>query len=377
MKGKPSQTNNSKHEAVQSGRSGDLAPLPKLIWDLGTAYDFFISLDVLHFPEKMGLRPSWAAGVRSRVSTEERKTLEESMILMDVPLHWIYTLSEPKDGATALWALRQIPPEQRLLSLGLSGKIPEDAQKILKEISARRSWKQKELESLKEILKGNRHEKILAGDIPHILDIWANPTGFGERYLQALQSYYQAFFAEEERHIAPTLTAALERARKLSVQLSLDKLLEELTQGLHLPWFRDVPELVLAPSYWSTPLVFLGKVNPERSILLFGARPANASLIPGEVVPDALLRVLKAMADPTRLRILRYLVREQLTPAEISRRLRLRAPTVIHHLSELRLAGLVHITFEEHAERRYTARMEGVLGLNELLDEFLQCRGKG
>jgi DNA-binding transcriptional ArsR family regulator len=144
-----------------------------------------------------------------------------------------------------------------------------------------------------------------------------------------------------------------------------------------LPWFRDVPELVLAPSYWSTPLVFLGKVNPERSILLFGARPANASLIPGEVVPDALLRVLKAMADPTRLRILRYLVCEQLTPAEISRRLRLRAPTVTHHLSELRLAGLVHITFEEHAERRYTARMEGVLGLNELLDEFLQCRGKG
>jgi len=376
MKGKPSQTNGSKYAAAQSGQSGDITQLPKLIWDLGTAYDLFISLDVLHSPEKMGLRPSWAAGVRSRLSTEERKTLEEAMIVMEVPFHWINALSEPKDGATALWALRQIPPAQRLLTLGLSCKMPEDAQKILEEISIRRSWKQEELESLKDILKGNRHERILAGEFPHILNAWANPADFGERYLQALQSYYQAFFAEEERHIAPALTAALTRAQELSAKVSLDELLEELTQGLRLPAYRDVPELVLAPSYWSTPLVFLGKVNPSRSIILFGARPTSASLVPGEVVPDALLRVLKAMADPTRLRILRYLVCEQLTPAEISRRLRLRAPTVTHHLSELRLAGLVHITLEEHTERRYTARMEAVLGLNDLLQEFLQCKGK-
>ena len=35
-----------------------------LSWDLGTAYDFFISLHVLHNPDKFGLRGSWAAALR-------------------------------------------------------------------------------------------------------------------------------------------------------------------------------------------------------------------------------------------------------------------------------------------------------------------------
>jgi DNA-binding transcriptional ArsR family regulator len=354
----------------------DVVRLPRLIWDVGTAYDLFISLDVLQHPEKMGLRPSWAAGVRSRLSTGERKTLEESLDVVDIPFHWIYTLSAPKDGATALWALRQLPPAKRLPELGLSCKLPGEAQNILKEISDRRTWNQKDVDFLKEILKGNQHEKVFTGEYTQILNTWANSADFGERYLQALQSYYHAFFAEEERHIAPALAEALARAQELSERCSLEELLEELTQGLRLPGYRDFPELVLVPSYWSTPLVFLGKVNPGCSIILFGARPTNASLVPGEVVPDALLNVLKAMADPTRLRILRYLACEQLTPSEISRRLRLRAPTVTHHLSQLRLAGLVHITLEEHAERRYTARMEAMLGLNSLIREFLQYEGK-
>ena len=37
-----------------------------LLWDIGTAYEFFISLYVLHEPEKFGVRASWAAGIRSR-----------------------------------------------------------------------------------------------------------------------------------------------------------------------------------------------------------------------------------------------------------------------------------------------------------------------
>jgi DNA-binding transcriptional ArsR family regulator len=86
-----------------------------------------------------------------------------------------------------------------------------------------------------------------------------------------------------------------------------------------------------------------------------------------------LLRALKALADPTRLRILRYLSHEALTPSELSRRLRLRAPTVIHHLSALRLAGLVHLTLESETEKRYTIRPEGVDLSCALLKKFLEA----
>ena len=41
---------------------------PTLLWDIGTAYDMFISLDVLHNPDKFGLRGAWAAASPSIVA---------------------------------------------------------------------------------------------------------------------------------------------------------------------------------------------------------------------------------------------------------------------------------------------------------------------
>jgi len=77
-----------------------------------------------------------------------------------------------------------------------------------------------------------------------------------------------------------------------------------------------------------------------------------------------LVDTFKALGDPTRLRILRFLAQQPLTPAALAERLRLRAPTVIHHLNALRRAGLVHIRLDADGERRYDLRREG---LNETL----------
>ena len=68
---------------------------PGMTWELGTAYDLMISLEVLHNPEGFGLRASWAAGVRSRVPASERGVLEDSLKLVYVPLIWIHSLPEP------------------------------------------------------------------------------------------------------------------------------------------------------------------------------------------------------------------------------------------------------------------------------------------
>jgi DNA-binding transcriptional ArsR family regulator len=105
--------------------------------------------------------------------------------------------------------------------------------------------------------------------------------------------------------------------------------------------------------------------------LAFGTRPADMSVIPGEIVPDALVRSLKALADPTRLKIMRYLTHENLTPSEIARKLQLRPPTVTHHLKELRLAGLVELSLM-HEENRYTARKQALEAVYENLNAFLQ-----
>jgi DNA-binding transcriptional ArsR family regulator len=85
-----------------------------------------------------------------------------------------------------------------------------------------------------------------------------------------------------------------------------------------------------------------------------------------------MLQALKAMADPTRLRILRYLTGKAMTPADLSRRLRLRPPTVVHHLHALRLAGLVHLTLETGGERRYAVRREMIGATFEDIQDFLK-----
>jgi DNA-binding transcriptional ArsR family regulator len=117
-------------------------------------------------------------------------------------------------------------------------------------------------------------------------------------------------------------------------------------------------------------LALLADIEPSKMLFLFGARPADQSLIPGEVVPDALYQALKALADPTRLRILRYLTNQPMTPAELARRLRLRAPTVIHHLDSLRLARLVVVTLDAEG-KRYAVRADAVAAVCDLLSQFL------
>src|SRR4030042_240567 len=106
-------------------------------------------------------------------------------------------------------------------------------------------------------------------------------------------------------------------------------------------------------------------------VVLFGARPAEVALVPGEVVPDAMLRALKALSDPTRLLILRYLSDQPQTPSQLARKLRLRAPTVTHHLSALRLAGLVYVSLDGEGEKRYTVRETAVKDTFEALRRFL------
>ena len=131
--------------------------------------------------------------------------------------------------------------------------------------------------------------------------------------------------------------------------------------------------LYLAPSFWTTPLMYFGDLGEEQEIILFGARPDDASLIPGEVVPDALLIGLKALSDPTRLKILYYLSQEALTPTQLSRRLRLRTSTVTHHLDILRLATLVQLMLgkTKTTEKRYATRTDTVEDLTQGLREFL------
>ncbi|MHC4948629.1 MAG: ArsR/SmtB family transcription factor [Planctomycetota bacterium] len=61
-----------------------------------------------------------------------------------------------------------------------------------------------------------------------------------------------------------------------------------------------------------------------------------------DAVTDDVVRALRLLADPTRLRLLRLLQYKELNVSAICRRLELAQPTVSHHLGLLRSVGLVN-----------------------------------
>jgi DNA-binding transcriptional ArsR family regulator len=345
-----------------------------VMWDSGTAYDLFVSLAVLHDPEKFGLRGSWAAGVRSRLPGPEREFLQNAEGLL-MPFEWIHRLPEPKNAQTVLDALNALPPEERIPTLQAPQLTDEpELAALLAEVGRRGSWTEEDLADLLAFMAGDNPQKHSVTKLRKmatvVLDMRASSQTSGELLFSALTAYYEQFFAEEEQRIAPTLQRALEEAQAQASALTVPELLEELSQGVRMEHKLKKDKLILVPSFWGTPLMIMARADDETDLYLFGARPADMSLIPGDVVPDTLYQALKALADPTRLRILRYLTEEPSTPADLARRLRLRAPTVIHHLDALRLARLVQLTLS-HEGKRYAIRAEAVDRTFALLNDFL------
>ena len=349
---------------------------PIILWSMGTAYDLYASLHVLHHPDRFGLRASWAAGVRSRLSPAQRNTLEISQkLFFNSPVGWVSGLAEPRDAASVLGALVQIEPINRLSVIAFHADLPAQVWDLLNNVSLRGNWSTSDLEHMDTYFRLKQepptHEELVS-----VLNHWSNPGEFGEGYLAALQAYVEVFFDEEEKRIGPFLQPAMDRAQELAARLDFQSLMVELSQGVKIAAFEEADEVTFIPSYWITPLVMFDTRQPGHWSVLFGARPPEVGLVPGELVPDAMLRAMKALSDPTRLLILRYLRDKPQTPTQLARQLRLRAPTVIHHLNALRLAGLVYISMGMDEEKRYTVRPAALSETFASLSRFIADQEK-
>jgi len=346
--------------------------MTQILWDSGTAYELFASLVVLHRPTVFGLRPAWAAGVRSRLPQAQRNFLERTFSFLDVPLAWLHNLPEPKDASGVIQELSDLPAAERLAALQFNANTPPELLATCRAIAVKGTWDVDD----QEVLRATFHHESSPPKTP-VLDnlcrAWSDPLAFGENLVPALQTYYEVFFREEELRLSQSLQDSLAEAQRLSQELPLRKLMEELSHGVQFEELEHLDAIILVPSEWVSPLIIYSRSDATRMIVQFGSRQANNVLAPADEVPTSLTRALKALGDPTRLLILRYLNSEPLTPNQISARLRLRPPTVIHHLNILRLAGLVRITFLPGGERRYAVRQETlsntIIDINKFLKE--------
>lgn len=352
---------------------------PELRWDSGTAYDFFASLLVIHMPGDYGLRASWAAGIRSRLTAGAREIFSTAVLHLGMPLEWLSTLPGPKNARAILDLLEGMPPESILPTVAFTPRKHEQCEDICRGILRNGRWNPEDLEAYRKCI-GPAHVKSIEAkpdSIERWLDAWSRPAEFGTAWRAGLREYYEVFFREEERRIQHDLERALAMARELSSRLSVAELFEELSQGIRVEYHLSQRSLLLVPCYWCSPRILYTSLSSDEEIVLFGARPPEASLIPGDTVPAMLLLALEALSDPTRLSILRTVIAEPLTQADIARRLRLRPPTISHHLKSLRIAGLIAYIGTGKDETRYGARLQRIEEACAALTGFLGVKKAG
>jgi len=343
----------------------------KLDWDIGTAYDLFISLKALHDPDTFGIRASWVAGVRSRLPADHRQTLDLAVGQINTPLSFIYSLPAPKNAASVVEKLKTLPVSRVVEAISLSSTTQPAYSEILLNTQAKKKWTTAE----RQVLLENVHlvdQHAQSVHLEGLHQIWSDRETFGSNLIRALESYIDNFFAEEEQRILPVLKQGLSHAQMRAGSQPLPVLLEELSSGVRIDKLNTYSRVVLAPSFWGSPYMILDRLNPDTLMIVFGARPDSMAIIPGDIVPDALLRSLKALSDSTRLRILRYLAKSPRTATQLSRALRLRPPTVLHHLNQLRMAGMVQIIINDEGERQFSPRYEGFDNTIDLLQHFVQ-----
>ena len=350
------------------GSGGAPSGVP-LRWEHGTAYDLFASLFVLHNAESTGLRRAWAAGVRNRLSPEHREIIQRAVPFVAVPVEWISGLRRPRDGRAVMTGLATLSDDEVLPALA-DRRLSRAA--VVADALGRGAFTRSDVDgllgdaSLGSAAPGSREEAEAA------LALFASAERSGRLLKGAIVEYHARFFREEEERIGRYLEQSLAAAWKRAEHTDVVELVEELSGGLRLEDLAEAPGVMLIPSFWAGPLVLFQTLPDDTRVILYSARPRDMSLVPGDPVPDALTRALQAVSDQTRLRILKILASASRSQVEIARELRLRPPTITHHLRVLRMANMVRLTESTGGEKRYDVRERR---LRELLGDLTRFLG--
>lgn len=187
---------------------------------------------------------------------------------------------------------------------------------------------------------------------------------------RALRAWEERFSAVEPR-VAQMHARDVAARRGDLARLPLEDFIERATNGYRWSPDAGIRRVYLVPSYFARPYnyVFSGE-----GWQMF-AYPLAESALDGDpsAVPQATVRLFRALGDDSRMRILRFLADGDLYLTEIAERMGLSKPTVKHHLALLRAAGLVTVT-ETGGLTYYHLRRERVAEAGPDLTGYLAAR---
>jgi DNA-binding transcriptional ArsR family regulator len=186
--------------------------------------------------------------------------------------------------------------------------------------------------------------------------IFEDPRELARRFADLLAAYWEAAFAEEWQSLEPALAETVAEAGRriaadgvysylagLSPQLLIDASQGELRRDLpheHTVEVGPKAELVLVPSAFVWPHVRINCDPPWPPAVVY---PAPFALAGGKspLPSDDVLHVLRALADPTRLRTLKLIAAGERSTQELAPLIGISEAGLSKHLRLLARAGLV------------------------------------
>lgn len=349
-----------------------------LEWDWGTAYEMLLSLYTIFRPKEYGLPGPWAAGVRKRLSPQSQQAIKEFYsptytFLAYLPLHLVLEMDQPKSGARFLDYVESIPDQEFARRLHLPVVSNETLRNVTARALNRENLGETEVEDYRRAVgQMEIAHAPTAAEVRRLFTDMSNPTATKERWLRVMREYHTTFFAEEEKRLSPVLERVIKQARDLSHEMPVPEMIERLSNGFTLSKDIDIKRLVLVPSIWIYPYVARFDLADRELFVTWGTHAPGYKLVPGESVPDDALMVLRALSDPTRLRLLRLIAAEPRSLISLAQEVKLSLPTVSHHIRELRGSGLIRLEVGgKGRESKYTVRWPSAQQAFDQLEQFV------
>lgn len=224
------------------------------------------------------------------------------------------------------------------------------------------------------------------GDPELIRGLLADPERVRSKLLEVLEQYWSLFFEREAKKLEPLFYNSLQEKIKLAQTGGLEALLGSLGLGIRLVHDRlvgraivgeeatelnlsaeQVERIVIMPTVFATPHhfpIFDGKQLLLRYPLQYPEESKR------QLTEAELLEVLKGLANPTRLKILRMVAEKPRFSGELAAELGFSEPTVSRHMKQLRKAGIVEIDKKDNFVYYYL-QPEVIAAVGEALADYL------
>ncbi|MCL6605368.1 MAG: ArsR family transcriptional regulator [Paenibacillus sp.] len=187
-------------------------------------------------------------------------------------------------------------------------------------------------------------------------------------YAPLLRLWHEQYFRHVENQMLPLLIEDAAEKKMLQSKMDPIALIEYASGGVVIEDIPDLQTIVLLPTVHNRPI----NTYCFYKTLMLIQYPVEVPVENEDEPPTVLLRMTKALSDPNRLKLLRYVAHEPKSLWEMQSELNQSGDMLMHHLMMLRVAGLLRIHLRDEQNERFSIRPDGASELQMFLESYIR-----